>query len=276
MRRENVHDVWMICSLFETGSTERRLLFQRCKLNSRSAAIKFPERSEKVPCNSFFVCSSAFFRPGVQVAECIEPYLCTASDSRPWTRGGRTATRCRHQARRPSAMPLRHSLGWFHVIQQHQQNVLSSLNSRDSNYRSVMDELLYQHARDQTWCLEWSCQAMSAPTVCSVQRLRKLGGYLKNKENVGIKIIPELARVRSSEMEIIVCLPSRSDADWSANQTGRRFASCGACSTVTMRMATRAVKSWWVSSCELWRNLHQAMYGGSCWAERPACSTHWQ
>ena len=51
------------------------------------------------------------FGPGGLVAECIEPYLYSAVDSRPGPGGSRTTASCQPEARRPRTIPLRYSVG---------------------------------------------------------------------------------------------------------------------------------------------------------------------
>ena len=59
--------------------------------------------------NGFF--ARAPFGPGGLVAECIEPYLYSAVDSRPGPGGSRTTASCQPEARRPRTIPLRYSVG---------------------------------------------------------------------------------------------------------------------------------------------------------------------
>ena len=53
----------------------------------------------------------ALFGPGGLVAECIEPYLYSAVDSRPGPGGSRTTASCQPEARRSRMIPLRYSVG---------------------------------------------------------------------------------------------------------------------------------------------------------------------
>ena len=113
-----------------------------------------------------------------------------------------------------------------------QQDMSSMLSARDSkNYRSVVGQLLYlsRDRPDLMFGVKELASAMAKPTVCSVQRLRKLVGYLKQKGDIGLKMqVPEAGKGKIKQGgSKFWLLESFSDADWSANKTTRRSTSCG-------------------------------------------------
>ena len=69
------------------------------------------------------------------------------------------------------------------------------LNEGDSKaYRSIIGLLLYA-ARDRVdvmYCVKELSSFMSCPTVCALQKMRKLVGYLKATGDMGMKLtLPE-------------------------------------------------------------------------------------
>ena len=105
------------------------------------------------------------------------------------------------------------------------------LSAEDSKkFRSVIGLLLYL-ARDRAdlmFGVKELASAMSKPTLCSVQRLRKLIGYVKCAGDVGIKLQfpePGSGKIKhGAETEWV--LETFTDADWSSNKAHRRSTSC--------------------------------------------------
>ena len=65
---------------------------------------------------------------------------------------------------------------------------------------------------------------MSAPTLLSLQRLRKLIGYLEASGNMGMKLkAPEFASGKTKQRVETFWL--HTDADWAANKKHRKFTS---------------------------------------------------
>lgn len=76
-----------------------------------------------------------------------------------------------------------------------QEDSSTPLTATDTkNYRSIVGQLLYL-ARDRVdimFCLKEFSGFMAKPTVCSLQRLRKLVGFLKFSGDIGMKLfIPQ-------------------------------------------------------------------------------------
>ena len=73
-----------------------------------------------------------------------------------------------------------------------------------------------------------SCTASTAPTLYSVQRLRKLIGYFKNSGDIGIKLDwPEHGAGKWKKgTEAFWLLEGFTDADWCGNKPSRRSTSC--------------------------------------------------
>ena len=70
--------------------------------------------------------------------------------------------------------------------------------------------------------------AMSKPTLTSLQRLRKLVGYLKLTAEVCVVLdAPEPGQGKWKNSDKFWVLESFSDSYWSSNQTHRRSTSCG-------------------------------------------------
>jgi hypothetical protein len=105
------------------------------------------------------------------------------------------------------------------------------LSAEDSKkFRSVIGLLLYL-ARDRAdlmFGVKELASAMSNPTLCSVQRLRKLIGYVKYVGDVGIKLQfpePGSGKIKhGAETEWV--LETFTDADWSSNKAHPRSTSC--------------------------------------------------
>ena len=68
---------------------------------------------------------------------------------------------------------------------------------------------------------------MSAPTLCALQRLRKVIGYLKTSGDVGVKlVVPQAGSGKwKSGGEQFWPVETFTDADWSANKQHRKFTS---------------------------------------------------
>ena len=105
------------------------------------------------------------------------------------------------------------------------------LSDGDSKaYRSVIGLLLYA-ARDRVdvmFAVTELSAYMAAPTVCALQKLRKLIGYLKANGDMGIKLcIPEFGTGKWKKGgEKFWNVETFTDADWSAHKTHRRSTSC--------------------------------------------------
>ena len=105
------------------------------------------------------------------------------------------------------------------------------LTAKDSSaYRSVVGLLLYL-ARDRPdlmFSVKEVAACMSCPTLCALQRLRKLVGYLKSSGDFGIKLVPpEFGHGRWKQGgERYWLAETFSDADWAANKSHRRSTSC--------------------------------------------------
>ena len=102
------------------------------------------------------------------------------------------------------------------------------LNPVDAkNFRSVIGLLLY-NSRDRVDIIfsvkEFASAMSSPPGLCSVQRLRKLVGDVKQTGDVGIKLpIPEQgAGKRKQGTEAYWLLETFTDDDWSTNKAHRR------------------------------------------------------
>ena len=98
------------------------------------------------------------------------------------------------------------------------------------NYRSIIGLLLYL-SRDRVdimYSVKELSSFMAAPTLCSVQRLRKLIGYLKSSGDIGIKLDwPEHGAGKWKKgTEAFWLLEGFTDADWCGNKSSRRSTSC--------------------------------------------------
>ena len=91
------------------------------------------------------------------------------------------------------------------------------------NYRSIIGLLLYL-SRDRVdimYSVKELSSFMVAPTLCSVQRLRKLIGYLKSSGDIGIKLDwPEHGAGKWKKgTEAFWLLEGFTDADWCGNKS---------------------------------------------------------
>eukprot|EP00435_Cladocopium_sp_Y103_P050028 s2013_g15.t1 len=105
------------------------------------------------------------------------------------------------------------------------------LNGSDSNaYRSVIGLLLYL-ARDRVdimFAVKELSSCVACPTLCSLQHLRKVIGYLKSSGNIATKLkVAEFGVGRWKQGgDKFWFLESFTDADWRANKKHRKSTSC--------------------------------------------------
>jgi hypothetical protein len=97
------------------------------------------------------------------------------------------------------------------------------------SYRSVIGLLLYlaRERMDVMFAVKELATYMSAPTLCALQRLRKVIGYLKTSGDMGVKlVVPEsgLGKWKSGG-EPFWLVETFTDADWSANKQHRKSTS---------------------------------------------------
>ena len=137
------------------------------------------------------------------------------------------------------------------------QDESEKLNARDATaYRSVVGLCLYvsRERPDLMFTIKELASNMSAPTLTSLQRLRKLVGYMKHVGDVGIRLntpIPGQGK-NCHEGGFQWVLETYSDADWSSNRSHRRFTSCGVhlLNGSFMYGSSRGQKTISLSSCE--------------------------
>ena len=105
------------------------------------------------------------------------------------------------------------------------------LGAKDAkNYRNIIGILLYL-SRDRVdimFSVKELSSFMAAPTLCSVQRLRKLIGYRKSSGNIGIKLDwPEHGAGKWKKgTEAFWLLDGFTDAAWCGNKSSRRSRNC--------------------------------------------------
>ena len=108
------------------------------------------------------------------------------------------------------------------------QDGSQELNGPDSTtYRSVTGMALYlaQKRYDIAYCIKGLAWKMK-PTVLSLQRLRKLLGYLKGTQHYALKLTipaPGVGKLVHSDCQCV--LESYSDNDWSGHRSHRRSTS---------------------------------------------------
>ena len=111
--------------------------------------------------------------------------------------------------------------------QQDQSEKLLAADAR--KYRSVIGHLMYlcRVRADLMFCVKELATHMASPTLCALQRMRKVIGYLKGIGNLGIKLgIPEAGSGKVKRgCEHFWCLETFADADWSSNKSHRRSTS---------------------------------------------------
>ena len=112
-----------------------------------------------------------------------------------------------------------------------QEDDAQKLSAADAkNYRSVIGLLLYlsRDRADIMFVVKELASAMSSPSLCSVQRLRKLIGFIKHTGDIGVKLpFPEHGVGKFKQgTEAFWFLETYTDADWSSNKAHRRSTSC--------------------------------------------------
>ena len=97
-------------------------------------------------------------------------------------------------------------------------------------YRSIIGLLLYlsRDRIDIMFTVKELATSMSKPTLCSLQRLRRLMGYLRHTGDMGMKLpVPEFGKGKRKEgCECEWILETFTDADWSSNKAHRKSTSC--------------------------------------------------
>ena len=106
------------------------------------------------------------------------------------------------------------------------------LNSQDcSSYRSIIGLCLYvsRERPDLMFTIKELASSMAAPTLTSVQRLRKLVGYMKHVGDLALRLgVPMPGQGKCfSDGGTTWILESYSDADRSSNKDHRKSTSCG-------------------------------------------------
>ena len=106
------------------------------------------------------------------------------------------------------------------------------LSEKDSKaYRSIVGLCLYagRDRLDLMYTIKELASCMSAPTLTSLARLRKMVGFMKAVGDIGLHLqFPQDGHGRlNAGGECRWILESFSDADWSANKSTRRSTSCG-------------------------------------------------
>ena len=131
------------------------------------------------------------------------------------------------------------------------------LNARDGKaFRSIVGLCLYvgRERPDLMFTIKELASAMSCPTVTSLQRLRKMVGYMKFVGDIGVRLqapIPGQGKhLDGSNCQWV--LESYGDADWSANKAHRRSTSCGMhfLNNAFVYGSSRSQKTISLSSCE--------------------------
>jgi hypothetical protein len=112
-----------------------------------------------------------------------------------------------------------------------QENQSQQLEPQDSSsYRSIIGLLLYlsRDRLDIMFTVKELSAAMSKPTLCALQRLRRLMGYLKFSGNIGLKLeFPAPGNGKREEgCEVEWLLETYTDAVWSSNKAHRKSTSC--------------------------------------------------
>ena len=116
------------------------------------------------------------------------------------------------------------------ALQQEDNSQLQQLSANNAkNFRSVIGLLLYL-SRDRVglmFSVKELASKIASPTLCSVQRLRKLVGYVKFSGDFGIKLqFPEHGVGKWKQgTEAYWLLETFTDADWSSNKAHRRSTS---------------------------------------------------
>ena len=136
-----------------------------------------------------------------------------------------------------------------------------------SSYRSIIGLCLYvaRERPDLMYTIKELACSMSSPTLTSLQRLRKLIGFMKGVGDLAIRLetpSPGEGKICTDGNSFLV-LETYSDADWSSNKTHRRSTSCGVhfFGGNFVYGSSRSQKTISLSSCE--SELH-AMVSGMC------------
>ena len=109
------------------------------------------------------------------------------------------------------------------------QDNSQELNGSDATvYRSITGMALYlaQERYDISYCVKELSSKMVKPTVLSLQRLKKLLGYLRGTQHYALKLsipTPGVGKLVHSECGYV--LESYSDSDWSGHKAHRRSTS---------------------------------------------------
>ena len=112
-----------------------------------------------------------------------------------------------------------------------QQDMSQELGQLDSSrYRSIIGLLLYlsRDLVDIMFTVKELATSMSKPTLCSLQRLRRLMGYLKRTGDMGMRLgMPEYGKGKRKEgCEFQWLLETFTDADWASNKSHRKSTNC--------------------------------------------------
>ena len=106
------------------------------------------------------------------------------------------------------------------------------LNENDSKaFRSVIGLYAARDRVDVMYCVKELSSFMSCPTVCALQKMRKLVGYLKATGDMAMRLsllsLPEFGNGKLKKNgEKFWNVEAYTDANWSARKTHRRSTSC--------------------------------------------------
>ena len=156
------------------------------------------------------------------------------------------------------------------------------LNSKDSSsYRSIIGLCLYvsRERPDLMFTIKELASSMAAPTLTSVQRLRKLIGYMKHVGDLALRLdVPMPGQGKCfSDGGTTWILESFSDADWSSNKDHRKSTSCGMhyLNNAFVFGSSRSQRTISPSSCEsALHSIVSVMCDGIFIVA--TCSPHWQ
>ena len=126
----------------------------------------------------------------------------------------------------------------MHVLRRFPVTVQSKTLTPLSSWQQLMEDLtavwlvccstLARERMDVMFAVKELAIYMSAPTLCALQRLRKVIGYLKTSGGMGVKlVVPESGSWESGSQEVSKFWPVETftDADWSANKQHRKSTS---------------------------------------------------
>eukprot|EP00435_Cladocopium_sp_Y103_P044674 s1582_g12.t1 len=134
-----------------------------------------------------------------------------------------------------------------------------------SQFRSIIGLCLYvaRERPDLMYTIKELACAMAAPTLTSLQRLRKLVGFMKTLGDVAVKLKTPVAAEGKTccDGNYFWVLESYTDADWSSNKSHRRSTSCGMhyLNGAFVYGSSRSQKTVSLSSCE--SELHSIVSG---------------